>query len=245
MQTKRYNPIPRPSQRSAASTPSDASGRRPSYFLAPQQHNSAQPARPGDTESAQVTLSGDLSGPYTVEDRHPDGRLVLRPDLSVTAMLARHGERRLTGEELERQLSGPRTDGGAPAAAGASSVAAAVPVEFHEEAIVADLARQPPAAGEALARFRRGVDRDGGLSPALLERCHGQGGDGGALVGCMQVRVAWPTGSFVLVLLAVAQRARPLALRAFAYGARDSAEGRPGVYPIAAARNAADFDAGA
>jgi hypothetical protein len=29
------------------------------------------------------------------EDRRPDGRVVLRPDLSVKAMLARHGEREL------------------------------------------------------------------------------------------------------------------------------------------------------
>lgn len=42
-------------------------------------------------EPARVTLSGDLSGDYVVEDQRPDGRVVLRPDLSVRAMLARHG----------------------------------------------------------------------------------------------------------------------------------------------------------
>jgi hypothetical protein len=50
-----------------------------------------------------VTLSGDITGEYVVEDRRPDGRLVLVPDLypSVThaEMLERSGGRDLTPEE--------------------------------------------------------------------------------------------------------------------------------------------------
>jgi hypothetical protein len=62
-------------------------------------------------EPIHVTLSGDLSGDYVVEDQRPDGRVLLRPDLSVNAMLARDGERRLTPEEFERHFGRLPTDG--------------------------------------------------------------------------------------------------------------------------------------
>jgi hypothetical protein len=62
-------------------------------------------------EPAHVTLSGDLSGDYVVEDRRPDGRVVLRPDLSVKAMLSRHGERELTPAEFEQHFGELPTDG--------------------------------------------------------------------------------------------------------------------------------------
>jgi hypothetical protein len=62
-------------------------------------------------EQAHVTLSGDLSGDYVVEDHRPDGRVVLRPDLSVEAMLARYGERRLTDDEFEQHFGQLPTDG--------------------------------------------------------------------------------------------------------------------------------------
>jgi hypothetical protein len=62
-------------------------------------------------EPTHVTLSGDLSGDYVVEDHRPDGRVLLRPDLSVKAMLARHGERRLTPEEFEQHFGQLPTDG--------------------------------------------------------------------------------------------------------------------------------------
>jgi hypothetical protein len=61
-------------------------------------------------EPAHVTLSGDLSGDYVVEDQRPDGRVVLRSDLSVNAILARHGERELTREEFEAHFGELRTD---------------------------------------------------------------------------------------------------------------------------------------
>lgn len=62
------------------------------------------PPRVQSTDPAHVTLTGDLSGDYVVEDRGPDGRVLLRPDLSVKAMLARHGERKLTPEEFEQNF---------------------------------------------------------------------------------------------------------------------------------------------
>jgi hypothetical protein len=62
-------------------------------------------------ELARVTLSGALSGDHVVEDHRPDGRVVLRPDLSVTAMLSRHDERKLTPAEFEQQFGELPTDG--------------------------------------------------------------------------------------------------------------------------------------
>jgi hypothetical protein len=62
-------------------------------------------------EQAHVKLTGDLSGDYVVEDQRADGRLVLRPDLSVAAILARHGERELTPEEFDRHFGHLPTDG--------------------------------------------------------------------------------------------------------------------------------------
>lgn len=64
----------------------------------------------GAVEHARVTLTGDISGDYVVEDHRADGRLVLRPDISVTAILARHGERELTGEEFEQHFGHLPTD---------------------------------------------------------------------------------------------------------------------------------------
>ncbi len=58
-----------------------------------------------------MRLSGDLSGDYVVEDRRPNGRMVLRPDLSVKAILARHGERTLSPEEFEQRFGELPTDG--------------------------------------------------------------------------------------------------------------------------------------
>jgi hypothetical protein len=62
-------------------------------------------------EPAHVRLSGDPSGEYIIEDRRPDGRVLLRPDLSVKAMLSRHGERDLTPEEFEQHFRALPTDG--------------------------------------------------------------------------------------------------------------------------------------
>ncbi len=62
-------------------------------------------------ELARVTLSGDLAGDYVVEDRRPDGRVVLRPDFSVKAMLSRHDERELTPGEFEQHFGTLPPDG--------------------------------------------------------------------------------------------------------------------------------------
>ncbi len=52
------------------------------------------------SRQAHVTLSGDLAGEYVVEDQRPDGRLVLAPDISWKAILAREGEHEATAEEF-------------------------------------------------------------------------------------------------------------------------------------------------
>ncbi|HEY7961590.1 MAG TPA: hypothetical protein VID29_06695 [Solirubrobacteraceae bacterium] len=62
------------------------------------------------SRQAHVTLSGDIAGEYVVEDRRPDGRLVLAPNLSVEAILARHGERPMSAESFERHFGGLPTD---------------------------------------------------------------------------------------------------------------------------------------
>jgi hypothetical protein len=51
-------------------------------------------------EQAHVTLSGDIAGEYIVEDRRPDGRLVLVPD-EYPATVPKYGGRRATPEEFE------------------------------------------------------------------------------------------------------------------------------------------------
>lgn len=58
-----------------------------------------------------MTVSGDLTGDYVVEERWEDGRIVLRPDLSVRAMLSRHDARELTSEEFEQHFGDLPTDG--------------------------------------------------------------------------------------------------------------------------------------
>jgi hypothetical protein len=51
-------------------------------------------------ERAHVTLSGDISGRYVVEERDPSGRLVLVPDTSWKAILDRSGGRQATPDEI-------------------------------------------------------------------------------------------------------------------------------------------------
>jgi hypothetical protein len=113
MQTRRYKPIRLPSRRFIAPSTSSTTDQRRTGFAMPQPHDldrSFTHATLGGVEPAHVTLSGDLSGNYVVEDHRPDGRVVLRPDLSVKAMLARHGERKLTPEEFEQHFGQLPTD---------------------------------------------------------------------------------------------------------------------------------------
>ena len=53
---------------------------------------------------AHVTLAGDLSGEYLVEEVLDDGRLVIRPDTSAEAIHRRLGVEHVSREEFEREL---------------------------------------------------------------------------------------------------------------------------------------------
>jgi hypothetical protein len=68
-------------------------------------------ARLSAQNGSSTALNGDLSGDYVVEDHRPDGCVLLRADLSVRVMLARHGECRLTPEEFEQHFGQLPTDG--------------------------------------------------------------------------------------------------------------------------------------
>jgi hypothetical protein len=57
------------------------------------------------SRQAHVTLSGDIAGEYVVEDRRPDGRLILAPDTSWEAILRRGGSRELSDEEYQAFLA--------------------------------------------------------------------------------------------------------------------------------------------
>lgn len=107
------------------------------------------------------------------------------------------------------------------------------PVVIDEPAIAEDLAHHPPVARHALELLRRELDRDGGVPVSRLKRCEAEGRDGTRLAGCVKTYVPWPTGRFGLVMLPVIHPARPLALRAFAFGVRHPAALRPSVYEIA------------
>lgn len=50
-----------------------------------------------------VTLAGDRSGDYRVEEERPDGTLVLRPDTSVDAIFRRNGAEPATMAEFEAE----------------------------------------------------------------------------------------------------------------------------------------------
>ncbi len=58
-----------------------------------------------------VTLAGDRAGDYLVEEEMPDGRLLLRPDLSYPRVRPAFSGRAATGEEFERILGVLPTDG--------------------------------------------------------------------------------------------------------------------------------------
>lgn len=63
-----------------------------------------------DPQTEILELHGDLEGRYVVEEQRPDGALLIRPDLSLKGILARHGERQLTGEEIPAFLRELPTD---------------------------------------------------------------------------------------------------------------------------------------
>jgi hypothetical protein len=63
------------------------------------------PTMATEQQLVHVTLTGDIAGDYVVEDQQPDGRLVLVPDTSWKAILARSGGRELTPQEWEDFLA--------------------------------------------------------------------------------------------------------------------------------------------
>lgn len=52
------------------------------------------------TMSAHVTLGGDMSGEYLLDEVLEDGRVVLRPDTSAEAINRRLGVQAISGEEF-------------------------------------------------------------------------------------------------------------------------------------------------
>jgi hypothetical protein len=58
-----------------------------------------------------VTLSGDINGDYVVEDRRPDGSLVLVPDASYPGVVPAFSGRPATSEEFRALLGDLPTDG--------------------------------------------------------------------------------------------------------------------------------------
>jgi len=58
-----------------------------------------------------AALAGDLSGDYlVVEEVLEDGRLVIRPDTSPSAIRRRLGVEPVSSEEFERELGDPPQD---------------------------------------------------------------------------------------------------------------------------------------
>lgn len=59
---------------------------------------------------SHVTLAGDLTGDYLVDEQLADGRLVIRPDTTAAAMNRRMGLEPLTADEFTAFIAGHGTD---------------------------------------------------------------------------------------------------------------------------------------
>lgn len=94
------------------------------------------------------------------------------------------------------------------------------PVGFDEDALAEDLERLSEGAVEALDAFRKELRQAGGLQKSRLMACHDEGRDGTMLGGYVKTYIPWPAGRFGAVFAAVKHPSRPMALRAFAFGAR-------------------------
>lgn len=57
----------------------------------------------GYVERPHVKLSGDIEGPYVVEETRSDGRLVISPDTSAQAIMDRLGHEPATLAEFEAE----------------------------------------------------------------------------------------------------------------------------------------------
>ena len=60
--------------------------------------------------AAHITLAGDLSGEYVVDEVLDDGRLVIRPDTSAHAIHRRLGLEPVSAEEFEAHFGDLPTD---------------------------------------------------------------------------------------------------------------------------------------
>lgn len=109
------------------------------------------------------------------------------------------------------------------------------PVGFDDDALAEDLGHLPAAAEEAFRQFRKTTQRQGGIPRSQLMACQAEGRDGTRLAGCVKTYIPWPAGRFGAVLVAVTHPARPLALRAVAFGIRHRPQGSsaPTVYEVA------------
>jgi hypothetical protein len=109
------------------------------------------------------------------------------------------------------------------------------PVGFDDDALAEDLGHLPAAAEEALRQFRKTTRRQGGIPRSQLMACQAEGRDGTSLPGCVKTYIPWPSGRFGAVLIAVTHPARPLALRAIAFGIRHRPprSSAPSVYEVA------------
>lgn len=109
------------------------------------------------------------------------------------------------------------------------------PVGFDDDALEEDLAHLPASAEEALRLFHKEVRRLGGIPKSRLMACQAEGRDGTRLGGCVKTYIPWPAGRFGAVFVAVTHPARPLGLRAVAFGIRHRppGPGGPTVYEVA------------
>ncbi len=57
----------------------------------------------GCVERPHIKLSGDIEGPYVVEETRSDGRLVISPDTSAQAIMERLGHEPATLAEFEAE----------------------------------------------------------------------------------------------------------------------------------------------
>ncbi len=109
------------------------------------------------------------------------------------------------------------------------------PVGFDHDALAEDLDHLPAAAEEAFRQFRKITQRHGGIPRSQLMACQAEGRDGTQLPSCVKTYIPWPAGRFGAVLVAVTHPARPLTLRAVAFGIRHRPPGSsaPTVYEVA------------
>jgi len=63
-------------------------------------------------ERPHIKLSGDIEGPYVVEETRSDGRLVISPDTSAQAIMERLGHEPATLTEFEAEYGAVRPPDG-------------------------------------------------------------------------------------------------------------------------------------